>query len=69
MLKISLIFELKNDKNFQNHYKRQVQTSIEILREIQIYNSDVKKEFNSSIESFISNNVALLLYYQKVKLY
>ncbi len=59
--------KFKNDNNFQNHYKRQVQTSIEILKEIQIYNSDVKKEFNSSIESFISNNVALLLYYQKVK--
>ena len=59
--------KLKNDKNFQNHYKRQVQTSIEILREIQIYNSDVKKEFNSSIESFISNNVVLLLQYQKIK--
>ena len=28
----------------------------EILKEIQIYNSDVKKEFNSSIESFILSN-------------
>ena len=28
---------------------------------------DVKKEFNSSIESFISNNVVLLLQYQKIK--
>lgn len=56
-----------HDKNFQNHYKKQVKKSVEILAEINNYNLEKEEKISASVESFMEHNVNLIYTYWQEK--
>lgn len=55
------------DKNFQNHYKKQVKKCVGILAEINNYNLEKEEKISASVESFMKHNVALIYTYWQEK--
>lgn len=55
------------DKNFQNHHKKQIKQSIEILKEVNGYNLEKEEKSSLSVEEFMKKNLTLLHLYWKVK--
>lgn len=51
------------DRNFQNHYKKQAQNSMEILAEVNSYYLEKEEKISTSVENFMKNNIALLYSY------
>lgn len=56
-----------HDKNFQNHYKKQVKKCVGILAEVNNYNLEKEEKISVSVESFMKHNVALLYTYWQQK--
>lgn len=56
-----------HDKNFQNHYKKQVKKCVGILAEINNYNLEKEEKISASVESFMKHNVALIYTYWQEK--
>lgn len=56
-----------HDKNFQNHYKKQVKKCVGILAEINNYNLEKEEKISASVESFMKYNVALIYTYWQEK--
>lgn len=56
-----------HDKNFQNHYKKQVKKCVGILAEINNYNLEKEEKISASVESFMKRNVALIYTYWQEK--
>ena len=56
-----------HDKNFQNHYKKQVKKCVETLAEINNYNLEKEEKISASVESFMKQNVSLMYTYWQEK--
>lgn len=56
-----------HDKNFQNHYKKQVKKCVGILAEINNYNLEKEEKISASVESFMKHNLALIYTYWQEK--
>ena len=56
-----------HDKNFQNHYKKQVKKCVGILAEINNYNLEKEEKISASVERFMEHNVALIYTYWQEK--
>lgn len=56
-----------NDKNFQNHYKKQAKKCVEILAIVNNYNLEKEEKISVSVESFINKNYSILYSYWNEK--